>query len=495
MLRTSVITAIFALMPALPAAAQSVLSYHNGPSRDGRYVVPGLTLAAAATMSPDTGFSATISGNVHAQPLYWQPTGGQAELIVATENNTVYALNPVTGAVIWQQALPPSAPLSALGCGDINPEGILGTPVIAPGTATIFLNAVTYSNGTVKDMVYALSLGNGAVLPGWPIDVQAALSAQGVSFSPKYQGERGGALLFEKNVYIVYGGRDGDCGSYNGTVIQVDPASHSLVANWQTRAVRGGIWAQAGIASDLKSMFVTTGNTSPTNGVYGDGESVIRLKPGLAHSTSPADYYAPQNWLSLDDADLDLGGSMAVPLIIDTPKGRKLSRMLALGKDGNAYLLDRANLGGIGGAATISKVSNTVILTAPAVYTSDTGDLVAFTNRSFAVSGCSGSGIMSLKITATKSSPLTTAWCAQYNGDGSAIVTTTDGTLNPIVWVVGAEGDNELHGFNALTGATVFTGSGTVMSGLHHFQTFIAAAGRFYVAADNKVYAFKFTGG
>jgi Tfp pilus tip-associated adhesin PilY1 len=58
---------------------------------------------------------------------------------------------------------------------------------------------------------------------------------------------------------------------------------------------------------------------------------------------------------------------------------------------------------------------------------------------------------------------------------------------------VGAEGDNMLHGFNALTGDPVFSGGDTAMTGLHHFQTVIATQLRFYVAGDNAVYAFKFT--
>jgi hypothetical protein len=38
----------------------------------------------------------------------------------------------------------------------------------------------------------------------------------------------------------------------------------------------------------------------------------------------------------------------------------------------------------------------------------------------------------------------------------------------------------------------VFSGTGTTMNGLHHFQTLIVAGGRFYVGADNTVYAFSF---
>ncbi len=37
---------------SVPAAAQSVLTYHNSQSRAGTYRMPGLTLSAAATIVP-----------------------------------------------------------------------------------------------------------------------------------------------------------------------------------------------------------------------------------------------------------------------------------------------------------------------------------------------------------------------------------------------------------------------------------------------------------
>ena len=55
------------------AAAESVVTYHNGNHRHGAYVVPTLTLAAAANMQRDAKFSAKITGHVYAQPLYWNP--------------------------------------------------------------------------------------------------------------------------------------------------------------------------------------------------------------------------------------------------------------------------------------------------------------------------------------------------------------------------------------------------------------------------------------
>jgi hypothetical protein len=116
--------------------------------------------------------------------------------------------------------------------------------------------------------------------------------------------------------------------------------------------------------------------------------------------------------------------------------------------------------------------------------------MVAYTNSGN--SHCSGNNETMLNVAATGSTPMSFAWCAALNGAGAPIVTTTDGSSNGIVWVVGAEGDNELHGFNALTGAVVFSGTGTSMSGLHHFQTILATRNRFYVAGDNEVYAFAF---
>jgi outer membrane protein assembly factor BamB len=483
--------ALLGMMAAGPAAAQGVLTYHNSPTRHGDYTVPGLTAAAAGSMKLDTSFNGVVSGHVYAQPLYWHPKNGADSIIVATESNTVYALDPTTGAMLWQQTLLPPV-TSGLGCGNINPEGVTGTPTIDAATGTLYLDAMTSNAGNLHHMMYALSLTNGAVLSGWPIDIQAVLNEAGVAFDSKYVGERSAVLTFKDKLYAVYGGRFGDCTPYNGTVVEVDPASTSVTGTWQTRATGGGIWAQGGIASDDGSLFVTTGNTINADS-YGDGESVVKLKPGLARSNSNADFYAPSNWQQLDGQDLDLGGTEALPVNLAPADGKMSKRVIAFGKDGNGYLIDRSNMGGIGGKATIVKLSNSQIKTGPAVYSTAKEDMVAFTNPSPV--GCSGAGIMMISLKPKGKAPITVDWCAAYSGDGSPIITTTDGTKDPIVWVTGAEGDNLLHGFDAKTGAVVFNGGGTALSGLHHFSTLIAAGGKLYVAGDNAVYAFSFTKG
>src|SRR5947208_4738287 len=72
-----------------------------------------------------------------------------------------------------------------------------------------------------------------------------------------------------------------------------------------------------------------------------------------------------------------------------------------------------------------------------------------------------------------------------------------------IVWTIGTGGegdlgDQRLHGYDGDTGAVVYAGGGTneTMAGTHSYSTTgIVASGRIYVAAANKVYAFKLPGG
>jgi hypothetical protein len=103
------------------------------------------------------------------------------------------------------------------------------------------------------------------------------------------------------------------------------------------------------------------------------------------------------------------------------------------------------------------------------------------------------SGIGALAVTAETGNRLNSAWCARLYGRGAPIVTTTDGGSEPIVWAVGAEGDNRLHGFRGNTGQEIYTGggSGEGMTGLRHFATILVAAGRFYIAGDGRIFTFE----
>ncbi len=466
------------------AAAESVVTYHGAVDRSGLYEAPGLTWAKAATVQLDAGFNAKVDGAVYAQPLYWVPPsgGGAARIIVATENNFVYALNAATGARIWRTSLGTPVPLSALPCGNINPMGVTGTPTIDPATGIVYLEAfVRTPSGGPRHMVFGLSLATGNLAPGWPIDVATGLAALGRGFNNAPQGQRSALTLVNGKLYVPYAGHYGDCGTYNGMVVGFNLATPGVFGAWSTETQGGGSWGQSGVAFDGTSMFVTTGNAFGSSTSWGGSEAVIRLPPTLTNPTQDADYFAPANWHSLDNMDLDLGGTSAIPVNVPV-----VARVLALGKDGNAYLLNSENLGGIGHAIAKTQVSTDEIRTAMATYPGADAARVAFEGQGSACpSGQSGNLVM-LKITP---SAIATAWCASFNGSGAPIVTTTDAKTDPIVWVVGAQGDGKLYGFRGTDGvqvAAVAGGSATI----EPFQTILWANGRFYAAANGAVYAF-----
>jgi len=477
-----------------PAVAQdkSVLTYHGDVKRDGVFVVPGLTWERAKTLHLDPGFQASFPGHVYAQPLYWRDSAsGSALLIVVTEDDGVHALDARSGKPVWNRSLGRPVPLDSLPCGNIDPLGITGTPAIDERSQAIFLEAVVASSSGPRHLVFALSLKDGSTLAGFPVDVAEALRGIGQTFNPRDQNQRGALTILDGSVYVPFGGHFGDCGDYRGWVVGVSIGNPKSVRAWSTRASGGGIWAPGGISSDGRALYVATGNTMGTTD-WADGEAVIRLAPDLRRSDAKDDYFAPSDWRSLDDRDADLGG--ANPLLLDAPTaGATQALVLALGKDRRAYLLDRRHLGGIGGSLVAQTVASAPIRTAPVAYPAPDGVFVAFQGGGADCPPRQGNPTV-LEIRAGTPPTISTAWCGALSGRGSPIVTTTDGRSNSIVWIVGAEGDNRLHGYQGDTGQPIFAGGGSAeaMSGLRHFQTLIAAGDRLYVAADGRVYAFEY---
>jgi outer membrane protein assembly factor BamB len=224
---------------------------------------------------------------------------------------------------------------------------------------------------------------------------------------------------------------------------------------------------------------------------WSDGEAVLRFSPDLARPIESRDYFVPLDWRDLDRHDLDLGGTAAIPLDVTGQNGpRKL--IFAIGKTGEAYLLDRDNLGGVGRAFASARVTTNIAIASPAVW-SAAGEvfIVLQGEGAHCPRGEPTDGLVALKIRADPARAIETAWCSSVARAGSPIVTTTDGRSDPIVLVVGAEGDNRLHAFRADDGEPLATPPET-MGGLHHFQTLIAADDRLYVAADGAIYAFEF---
>src|SRR5256714_5827732 len=105
----------------LPANAQvNVTQEHNNFSRDGLFIDAGFTPGAAANLTRDLSFGGTITGNVYAQPLYIEGGPSGPMVIAVTESNNIYALDAVTGTIIWQRNVGTPV-ISGLPCGNINP--------------------------------------------------------------------------------------------------------------------------------------------------------------------------------------------------------------------------------------------------------------------------------------------------------------------------------------------------------------------------------------
>jgi outer membrane protein assembly factor BamB len=489
-MRSAWMAAAIAAGLASPASAQSdssVSTYHGALDRAGHYVVPGLTYERARGLHLDASFHASFEGAVYAQPLLWrEPNSGAGMLIVATEDDRVYALDARSGATIWKRALSAPVASSDLPCGNISPLGVTGTPVIDEARATLYLDAaVTRAEGPRHEL-FALSLADGSIQSGWPLDVATAVQG----FEPRLQNQRGALALFDGKVFVPFSGHWGDCGAYHGYVVGVSTANPGKATSFSTRARGGGIWGGGGVSGDGKSLFVATGNTFGANR-WGDGEAVFRLGSDLARPTENRDYFAPSDWRELDGRDLDLGGTAPTPVDVASANGaRRL--IFAIGKSGEGYLLDRDNLGGIGGALAAAHLTTNIEVASPAVWNADGGVFVAIQGKgAHCPPDKPGQGLIALKIHVDPAPAIETAWCGSVAGNGSPIVTTTDGGSDPIVFVVGADGDNKLHAFNGETGESLAVPP-VQMRGLHHFQTLIATPDRLYVAADRTVYAFAF---
>jgi hypothetical protein len=476
-----------------------VLQHHLNPSRDGLYVDPLITQAAAATTQLDTSFVVPLPGPTYAQPLYISNgPKGTPTLIAVTEQDDVLAISAADGSQIWATNLGTPVPRSSLPCGNIDPLGITGTPVIDSTSRAIYVSAMTTPDGgvTKQHLIYALSLDDGSTIQGWPVDVNS-LGFGTFTFDSTVQNQRSGLTLAGGYLYVPYSGHFGDCGDFHGWVIAVPVNDPGSATTWATDARGGGIWAPSGLSTDGTSVFAATGNTfNPTT--WMGGEAIVRLGPGATFSGDPHDYFAPSNWQVLDTFDMDMGGTGAI--LVDVPGATPSRLVVALGKNGVGYLLDPDNLGGIGTGDGINgeglfsaRVSSGIIRTSAAAFTAASGTYVVFSTAGVGF-GCPDvpGNLVALRIAASDPPSFSVAWCAANNGMGAPIVTTTDGSSEPVVWALGSETTNRLFAYNGETGETLFNGGGPddEMTFVRRWSTPIAANGRIYVAADNRLYAF-----
>jgi outer membrane protein assembly factor BamB len=505
-------------------AGRSVLMHHKNLSRDGVTIDPALTKAAVAGASAadagsldggpaglheDTTFAATLpdpNDHVYAQPLFVDGMGGRDLLIVATEANNVYGLDGATGAAVWTTNLGAPVPLATLAtCGNIDPYGVTGTPVIDFASRTLFADALVLPTGAgalPKHRIFALSVDTGAVQPGWPVDVETIAASGSTPFDSRFQGQRGALAIVGGTLYVPFGGLYGDCLQYHGWVVSVSISDPTHAQSWATAAPGGGAWAPGGVSSDGSSIYIATGNTFTADGGWGGGDALFRFGTGASFG-APLDSFAPAEWALLDQGDLDM---TTAPIPFDLAGSAPQHLVVMFGKTGGVYLLDRDHLGGVGSSlgapdaggsitanynfyATLAGIASSEIITAPALYNTETGIYVAL--KGIGALCTRGSGdLTTLRIVPGTPPTLAPSWCAA-GGTGSPMVTTSDGRADAIVWNLGADDDNFLHAFDGDTGAEiVFPGHAVSIPHMRRYNTPIAAKGRVFVAADNAVVAF-----
>ncbi len=292
-------------------------TYHHDAARSG------YAPSATAVRRLDKAWATELDGAVYAQPLVIGRT-----VIVATENDTLYALDAATGRQRWRTSVGTPVPLSNLPCGNIDPLGITGTPVYDPATGRVF--ALAELRGRRHELV-GVSLATGHVDVRQPLEPPAG--------NPRDAQQRSALTLLGDRVYVAYGGLAGDCGQYIGGVASLRTDGTGRLG-WSVKTQRmGGIWTPGGPAVRAGSLYVSIGNGAATSGSYDGSDSITRLSPTLRRQ----DFFAPQQWAQDNAVDADLG-SMGAALVGN--------RVVVAGKSGIGYLLDADHLGGIGGQLT-----------------------------------------------------------------------------------------------------------------------------------------------
>jgi outer membrane protein assembly factor BamB len=442
-------------------------TYHRDASRSGD------DPEAPAPASPSLAWQTVDLG----APIWGQPLVLGSRVYVATVGDDVYALEATTGKVIWQKSLGTPVPASALPCGDIEPTvGVVGTPVIDPATGTLYAVADTWdaTHEEAHHILEGLSLANGEEVVSIPVDPPGA--------DPRALLQRTALNLDNGRVVFGFGGNDGDCSDYLGTVVSA-PASGGTPLFWQVPiappATSGGaVWGPSGPAVDAAGdIYASTGNPDPPAGeqstTFDYSDSVVKLDPAHdfvadpAHeAATPLGFFEPPSWLqdSNDDADLSSSGPELLPGGL----------LFQAGKNGTGYLIDEA----------------TMEAGAPAVYSAQVcGGHGSFGGDAFAagviyIACTDGTQALAYNQSARTFTPL---WQGPSDAFGPPIVS------GGLVWSIAtggfSGGGTTLYGLDPTSGVPRYTE--TLPSPVaDHFASPSAAGGRLFLATGSSVSAY-----
>ena len=462
---------------AAAPATTDVLTYHNDIARTGQNLTETTLTTSNVTSAKfgKLGFY-SVDGLVDAEPLYASnvivPNNGTNNgthnvLIVATENDSVYAFDADSGATIWQLSMLKSGETASdnRGCGQVTPEiGVTSTPVIdrtrGPNGAIYVVAMSKDGSGNYHQRLHALDLALGTELFSGPVDIQATYPGTGdnsngtdVVFDPAQYKERSALLLLNGVIYTGWASHC-DIRPYTGWIMGYSESTlaQTSVLNVTPNGNEGAIWmAGAGLAADSSGNiyfldangdFDTTLNSSgfPSDGDYGNAFMKLSTSSGLA----VADYFEMDNGVAESGSDTDLGsGGMIVLPDLTDGSGNTLHLAVGAGKDSNLYLVNRDSMG------KFSSNNSNIYQELAGALPGGVFAMPAYFNNVIYY-GSVGSPIQAFTITNAQLSAIATAQTpTSFGYPGATPSVSANGTSNGVVWAVENNSPAVLHAYNA----------------------------------------------
>ncbi|UHQ23041.1 ThuA domain-containing protein [Lysobacter sp. 5GHs7-4] len=305
---------------------------------------------------------------LYASPLYLDgvtlsagPLRGETYSVVFAASNAgyVYAIaaaprgDVAAGRVLWRTRLGEPCRLQPAPLDGVA-TGILSTPVIDAVRGRLY---VTHCDPVSRWQAYALDIGSGALLPGWPVRLdEERFNAVNANAGPRrvppkrrfdFRVQRGALNLSPDGgqLYVAFG--ESETGWLAAVDTQRARVGSAFAAVAMPHRGSGGIWGAGGPAVDTDGhVYVVTGSgfEGHQDAAHDWTQSLLKLAPPDGHGFVLRGTYTPFNYCQTAQADIDLGSGGAVLLPQASAGG---SRLLAVGgKQGNVYLLDRDRLPG-----------------------------------------------------------------------------------------------------------------------------------------------------
>jgi hypothetical protein len=473
---------------------QGVFAYHNDLSRDGvnsqEYALNTSTVKGATF---GKRFACAIDAAAYAQPLWVAnlAIGGGTHnvLVAATQHDTVYAFDADASPcqTYWSKSLLDNGEKwvtsGDVNSNDISPDiGIVGTPVIDPGTNTIYVVSKSKNGSNFHQRLHALSLIDGSEKFNGPQDI--TFSSGGVNFNALTQNQRCGLALVNGVVYIAYASH-GDNPTYFGWIVGYSASSLNQVAlfNDDPGSGFGGIWMSGGApaADSSGNLYVITGNGNfDGNTQFGDSFLKLSTSGGI----NVGSFFSPSNQASENSGDLDFGSGGAA-ILVDPSAGPVPHLAIGGGKDGKMFLLNRDNLGGNsgndGGAVQAFSVGNMIFATAAfwqnTLYIGPITDHV----KSFTLNTSTGQ----FNTAPASQSPST------FGFPGATPSISAQGGTNGIVWAIENAGTAVLHAYDATNLGSELWDSGNSgadqAGGAVKFTVPTVANGKVYVGTASEI--------